>query len=310
MSVRMKANNKESAQILGLRKEVKEKGLAVGKLKEKMRNLKELALAEDTTAKAFEAFRAGPEAFEKEIKREIVPDIATGKISDAKSSLYTEKQLQAMENNRVLGNLSKENGASEQINGVDVATVEEIEVGEIEIEIEEDGEVAAEIITDVVEESHARSAKASATAETSQVVQDPANPPRTILVDEAEKGNVSSLLAKFKDMEMKSEEESKLAKSEERRRAEARKAMQLAADTRERELKLSQFAEMRKDREARIARITETKVDSDFYEKWPYGEPHKQDLLVRYLSELSEHLDKEKTTLEVQISELESVIAY
>mmetsp|Transcript_15004 Transcript_15004/g.61127 ORF Transcript_15004/g.61127 Transcript_15004/m.61127 type:complete len:169 (+) Transcript_15004:227-733(+) len=91
MSVRMKAMNKESPQILGLRKEVKEKGLEVGKLKEKMRDLKELALAEDTTAKAFEAFRAGPEAFAKEIKREIVPDIATGKISDAKSSLYTEK---------------------------------------------------------------------------------------------------------------------------------------------------------------------------------------------------------------------------
>ncbi|KAJ8902036.1 hypothetical protein NDN08_006444 [Rhodosorus marinus] len=310
MSVRMKAMNKESPQILGLRKEVKEKGLAVGKLKERMRDLKELALAEDTTAKAFEAFRAGPEAFEKEIKREIVPDIATGKISDAKSSLYTEKQMLDMENNRVLGNLSKGTGASEQINGVEVATVEEIEVGEIEIEIQEDGEVAAEIITDVVADSHARSAESPEPAESSQVGQDPASPPRTIFVDEEEKGNVSALLAKFKEMEMKSEEESKLAKSEERRRAEARKAMQLAAETREREEKLNQFAEMRKDREDRIARITETKVESDFYEKWPYGEPHKQDLLVRYLSELSEHLDKEKTTLEVQISELESVIAY
>mmetsp|Transcript_15004 Transcript_15004/g.61126 ORF Transcript_15004/g.61126 Transcript_15004/m.61126 type:complete len:222 (+) Transcript_15004:610-1275(+) len=221
--------------------------------------------------------------------------------------------MQDMENNRGLGNLSKENGAAEQINGVEVATVEEIEVGEIEIEIEEGGEVAAETITDIVNDPHAEKAeKDSEPADSSKAGQDedPANPPRTILVDEEEKGNVSALLAKFKDMEMKSEHESKLAKSEERRRAEARKAMQLAADAREREQKLTQFAEMRKDREARIAEITDTKVESDFYEKWPYGEPHKQELLVKYLSELSEHLDKEKATLEVQISELERVIAY
>lgn len=299
----------DTPQITALRKEVREKSVKVEALKEQVRELQEKALSESTKDKAFEAFRAGPVAFERDLKKEIVPVVQSGKIADSVNSL-SERGSKAEQDAKTMSarewdakpTLSahasdvsrtggeEENGTLDLVDGMKVFEIEEIVLGEEDALLEFEEEVV-----EVVGDEQTTVAK-------EQVV-------RTIPLTEDDKGDVRGLSDRFQTRVNATEAEKKLAKAEERRRMLNRQMQKENAEKHEREKKLSDIQEMRRKREEALVAVAKANPPrvSDFTERWPVGEPHKLDQKIKYLTELSIELSEQEGALQQQITHLQEI---
>eukprot|EP00190_Bangiopsis_sp_CCMP1999_P002728 CAMPEP_0198732538 /NCGR_PEP_ID=MMETSP1475-20131203/36518_1 /TAXON_ID= ORGANISM="Unidentified sp., Strain CCMP1999" /NCGR_SAMPLE_ID=MMETSP1475 /ASSEMBLY_ACC=CAM_ASM_001111 /LENGTH=313 /DNA_ID=CAMNT_0044495675 /DNA_START=106 /DNA_END=1047 /DNA_ORIENTATION=- len=292
------AASKEAKEIAQLRAEVKEKGRAVGELKEKVMAMRDAVSSDSSTAKAFEAFRTGPRAFEKETLRSIEVNIQRGRIADAKSSLYADGEptssdvlssltYSASESTASLPRDRSSASSTEKVNGVEVADVEEYEVEE-------------ELTDGEAEEAAIQEDAVAPESTVSRPTED-----KKIRVKAEDKGDVSNILSKFKSLERQSVEQEKLARSEERRRQENRLSQKQAAEERERLMKVRQLEEMRRQKEKTLL-VKAQGAEKDFAKKWPHGEPHKPQMIIQYLKDLLVDLDKQKAKYELEILRLET----